>query len=93
MKYFLGIDFGGGSSKATLVDEKGNLVHTANSEYPTTYDENGLATQKPDDWLEAALSNIKAILSQGIDPEQIEAVSFSAATHTAVLLGEKEEVL
>lgn len=93
MKYFLGIDFGGGSSKATLVDEKGNLVHTANSEYPTTYDENGLATQRPDDWLEAALSNIKAILSQGIDPEQIEAVCFSAATHTAVLLGEKEEVL
>ena len=91
--YFLGIDFGGGSSKATLLGENGELVFTANSEYPTTYDESGLATQKPDDWLKAALNNIKSILSRGIDPEEIEAVCFSAATHTAVLLGEGDEVL
>ena len=26
MKYLLGIDFGGGASKATLIDEKGNII-------------------------------------------------------------------
>ncbi len=91
--YYLGIDFGGGSSKATLINEKGEIIATATSEYPTTYKENGLATQKPIDWFNAALANIKSILNTGINPEEIECLSFSAATHTAVLLDDKEEVI
>ena len=91
--YYLGIDFGGGSSKATLINEKGEIIATATSEYPTTYKENGLATQKPIDWFNAALANIKSTLKTGINPEEIECLSFSAATHTAVLLNEKEEVV
>ena len=91
--YYLGIDFGGGSSKATLVNEKGNVLFTASSEYPTIYKENGLATQKPIDWFNAALINIKAILNKGINPKEIECLCFSAATHTAVLLDEKENVV
>ena len=94
MKYYLGIDFGGGSSKATLIDELGKVVATASSEYPTTYAENGLATQKPIDWFNAALSNIKSILSTTkINPKDIECICFDAATHTAVLLDENEEVI
>lgn len=84
--YYLGIDFGGGSSKATLIDQLGNVVATAASEYETMYSENGGATQKPHDWFLSALANIKSILSTGIDPNQIETICFSAATHTAVLL-------
>ena len=91
--YYLGIDFGGGSSKATLIDELGNVIATASSEYPTTYAEDGLATQKPIDWFDAALKNIKSILTTGIDPEQIECICFDAATHTAVLLDENEQVV
>ena len=91
--YYLGIDFGGGSSKATLINEKGEVIATSSSEYPTTYKENGLATQKPIDWFNAAITNIKSILKTGINPEEIECLSFSAATHTAVLLDENEEVL
>lgn len=91
--YYLGIDFGGGSSKATLIDSYGKVVATASSEYPTTYAENGLATQKPIDWFNAAITNIKSILVRGINPNEIECVCFSAATHTAVLLDEKENVI
>ena len=91
--YYLGIDFGGGSSKATLIDSYGKVVATASSEYPTTYSENGLATQRPIDWFNAAITNIKSILAEGINPNEIECVCFSAATHTAVLLDEKENVI
>ena len=91
--YYLGIDFGGGSSKATLVNEKGEVIATSTSEYPTTYKEDGLATQKPIDWFNAALINIKSILNKGINPEEIECLSFSAATHTAVLLDENNNVI
>ena len=35
MKYLLGIDFGGGASKATLIDTNGNIVAESTAEYPT----------------------------------------------------------
>ena len=37
MNYVLGIDFGGGASKATLLSEKGEIVATNTVEYPTLY--------------------------------------------------------
>ena len=40
--YVLGVDFGGGASKATLLNEKGEVVATAVSEYPTYYGAGGL---------------------------------------------------
>ena len=89
--YYLGIDFGGGSSKATLIDEKGNVVATSTTEYETKYYENGGATQKPYDWFLTAVMNIKNILAEGFKAEDIETVCFSAATHTAVLLGKDNE--
>ena len=91
--YYLGIDFGGGASKATLIDENGKVISTASSEYPTRYLENGSATQKPLDWFNSAIENIKTILNTGINPEDIECVCFDAATHTAVLLDENENVI
>lgn len=84
-KYALGIDFGGGSSKATLIDREGRVVRTASSEYPTHYYEGGGAEQTPHDWYLAAVKNIKAVI-EGIDPSLIGCVSFDAATHTAVLM-------
>ena len=91
--YYLGVDFGGGSSKATLINEKGEVIATSTSEYETNYSSSGAATQKPYDWFLAAVKNIKNILLEGIDPEEIETICFDAATHTAVLLDENENVL
>ena len=45
MKYLLGVDFGGSSSKATLLREDGVVAATASREYPTYYPENGWAEQ------------------------------------------------
>ena len=85
--YALGVDFGGGASKATLIDEQGKVVATATAEYPTFYGENGKAEQNPQDWYGAACQNIRVVL-RGINVEQVKCLCFDAATHTAVLMDE-----
>ena len=86
--YLLGVDFGGGASKATLMDKSGNVVATATAEYPTYYGDGGKAEQAPLDWYSAAVKNIRSVL-EGRDSSLVECVCFDAATHTAVLLDDK----
>ncbi len=86
--YFLGVDFGGGASKATLIDEKGKVISTATAEYPTFYGEDGKAEQNPLDWYNAACTNIKKVI-KNVDAQEIACLCFDAATHTAVLMDEK----
>ena len=85
--YVLGVDFGGGASKATLLNEKGKVVATATAEYPTFYGENGKAEQNPSDWYEAACKNVRSVL-QEVKAEEVKCLCFDAATHTAVLMDE-----
>ncbi len=94
MKYVLGIDFGGGASKVTLLDETGVIVATSTAEYPTYYPKVGFVEQKAEDWYVAAKENINEILKiSGINAADIAAISFDAATHTAVLMDEDFNVL
>ncbi len=90
--YVLGVDFGGGASKATLLSEDGKVVATATAEYPTAYGEDGKAEQSPYHWYEAACRNVKSVL-EGIDPKEVSCVCFDAATHTAVVMDERGEVV
>ena len=86
MLYTLGIDFGGGASKATLLSADGVISATHTVEYPTSYPCPGYAEQNPEDWYRATRSGIAAILKKtGVDPSDIVAVALDAATHTAVL--------
>ena len=85
--YVLGVDFGGGASKATLLDENGKVVATATAEYPTYYGEGGKAEQTPMDWYRAACQNIRSVLTN-INAEDVKCLCFDAATHTAVLMDE-----
>lgn len=86
--YVLGVDFGGGASKATLLNEKGEVAATAVSEYPTYYGAGGKAEQNPEDWYNAACENIRKVL-KGVDAKQVKCLCFDAATHTAVLMDER----
>ncbi len=94
MRYVLGIDFGGGASKATLLSETGEIVGTNTVEYPTLYPQHGWTEQDPMDWYDATKRNIRAVLAEGaVRPEEIVAISLDAATHTAVLMDEDFNVL
>ena len=86
MRYLLGIDFGGGASKATLISEKGEIVCENTVEYPTLYDEFGASEQSPDDWIYALCENSRALLEgSGIDSGRIAAVAIDSATHTSLV--------
>lgn len=85
--YVLGVDFGGGSSKATLIDEQGKVIATASSEYPTFYGDDGKAEQNPLDWYNSAVKNIRKVL-ENVNSNDVKCLCFDAATHTAVLMDE-----
>lgn len=94
MKYVLGIDFGGGASKATLLASDGHIVATNTVEYPTFYPKPGFAEQDPWDWYSATCRTIGEILAKsGVAPQDVAALSLDAATHTAVLMDENFQVL
>ena len=92
MKYIIGADFGGSSSKATLLCEDGRVIATASCEYPTYYPHNGWAEQDPEDSWIAFVKNVRSLLAEsGVKAEDIVAISLDAATHTAVLLDENDK--
>lgn len=91
MKYLLGVDFGGSSSKATLLGEDGRVYAAASKEYPTYYPQSGWAEQDAEDSYQAMVDNVREILhTSGVNPADIAAMALDAATHTAVLLGEDD---
>ncbi|MHC1758982.1 MAG: xylulokinase [Negativicutes bacterium] len=94
MKYLLGVDFGGGSSKATLLAENGEIAATAAKEYSTNYPRAGWAEQDPDDSFDAMIQNTRAVIEKsGVAPGDIEALCLDGATHTSVLLDKNDNVI
>lgn len=86
MKYLLGIDFGGGASKATLIDVNGNIICENTVEYDTLHPENGACEQRPEDWINALIENSNAIIkNSGINPANILGMAVDSATHTFVM--------
>lgn len=86
MKYLLGIDFGGGASKATLLGDDGGIVAENTVEYPTLYPEVGACEQDPADWIGALCENTAALLAKsGIDPRDIAAIAIDSATHSSLV--------
>ncbi len=86
MKYLLGIDFGGGASKATLIDTNGNIIAENTVEYPTLHPVMGACEQDPADWINALIENCKALQEKsGIDMKNIECVAIDSATHSSLV--------
>ncbi|MBQ2734653.1 MAG: xylulokinase [Clostridia bacterium] len=86
MKYLLGIDFGGGALKATLLAETGEIVSECTVEYPTLYPEAHACEQSPQHWIDALCQGTRSILCQsGVSSKDIEAVAVDSATHTSIV--------
>lgn len=87
----IGIDFGGSSSKATLLDENGTILATSTKEYPSYYPHPGWLEQDPQDFYDSFVYNVKTVLQKaGIDGRQITAIALDAATHMAVFADEND---
>ncbi len=86
-RLLLGIDYGTGGCKVTVLDETGAFVGEASVEYKTYHDHPGWSEQEPADWWTSLCEALKKLSSKGVDLSQVAACSLDGSTHNAVLLG------
>ncbi len=94
MAYFLGIDTSTTSSKALLIDERGEVIAVASSPHTLQTPRPLWSEQDPRDWWEAVSTSIRSVLEKaGIRGEDIAAVGLTGQMHGLVLLDESGNVL
>ena len=86
MKLLLGIDYGTGGCKVTVIDETGSFVGEASTEFATYHDHPGWSEQEPSDWWNALAESLKKLAAKGVDLKSIAACALDGSTHNAVLL-------
>lgn len=86
MKYLLGIDFGGGSMKATLINSLGNIIAEHTEEYETLHPTAEACEQRVEDWISALCEGIQSLLEKSkVEPMDILSVAIDSATHTNII--------
>lgn len=92
--YFLGIDTSTTSSKALLIDERGDVIAVASSSHTLQTPRPLWSEQNPHEWWTAVSASIKSVLEKaGIGGERIAAVGLTGQMHGLVLLDEAGNVL
>ena len=92
--YFLGIDTSTTSSKALLIDEKGEVIAVASSPHTLQTPKPLWSEQDPREWWEAASASIKSVFEKaGVGGEGVGAVGLTGQMHGLVLLDEAGNVL
>ena len=86
MKHLLGIDYGTGGCKVTVLGEDGSFAGEASVEYPTYHDHPGWSEQEPQDWWTSLRDALKKLAAKGVDLKSIAACALDGSTHNAVLL-------
>ena len=93
-QYFLGIDTSTTSSKALLIDERGDVIAVAASPHTLQTPRPLWSEQNPSEWWRAVSASIKSVLGKaGISGESVGAVGLTGQMHGLVLLDEAGNVL
>lgn len=92
MKLYLGVDLGTSSMKILLVNKKGEVIKKVQEYYEVHNFNEVFNEQNPLDWWNSFLIAFKKI-SEEIDVNQIEAISFSGQMHGLVILEENDSVI
>ncbi|MBE0669074.1 MAG: xylulokinase [Anaerolineales bacterium] len=94
MDYFLGIDTSTTSSKALLIDSKGEVVAVASSPHTLQTPKPLWSEQNPLEWWDAVAGSIKSVLEKaGVSGERVAAVGLTGQMHGLILLDESGNVL
>ena len=93
-KYLLGIDIGTSACKIAIFNREGQVLSTANGDYPVYYPQPGWAEQNPEEWWSAVCGAIKEALNKGnIDPKQIAGVGIDGQSWSAIAVDKEGKVL
>jgi xylulokinase len=90
----LGIDFGTGGCKISIINQKGKIIAEASKEYITYHPKTSYSEQNPADWYEALIWCINEVKNSfSIDFDQVKAIAIDGSTHNAVLLDKNSCVI
>lgn len=94
MAYFIGIDSSTTATKAILINEAGDVLGVASSEYSYETPHPLWSEQSPSLWWDGTVESIRAVLANtGVDPMQVGGVGLTGQMHGLVLLDEQGNVL
>jgi len=92
--YFLGIDTSTTSSKALLIDEKGEVIAVASNPHTLQTPKPLWSEQDPREWWESTSASIKSVLDKAnVSGEEVGAVGLTGQMHGLVLLDDDGNVL
>jgi xylulokinase len=87
----LGLDVGTGGARAVAVDESGNVVAEASSEYPLHSPRPGWTEQDPEDWWQGAKEALGKVAAEVED--EIVGLGLTGQMHGSVFLDASGEVI
>ncbi len=90
--YYIGIDIGTTSVKILAIDEKGSIVKAAVKDYPIFFPKPLWSEQNPEDWVTQTINGLAELL-EGMDKEEVKAISFSGQMHGLVILDALDRVI
>ncbi len=91
MSVLLGLDVGTGGARAVAVDESGNVVAEASSEYPLMSPRPGWTEQDPGDWWKGAKEALGKVAA-GVE-EEVAGLGLTGQMHGSVFLDASGEVI
>lgn len=90
MQYRLTYDFGSGSVKAALADERFQLIGIQNEPYPTYFPRLGWAVQKPEELWQAMCRATRRLMAEtGADPAQIAGMAMAQTATTIIFVDDR----
>lgn len=89
---YIGIDLGTSAVKLLLMDEAGEILNIVSREYPLEFPHPGWSQQRPEDWLDAVMDGIPALL-EGFDRSQVAGIGAGGQMHGLVVLDEEDNVI
>ena len=93
-KYLLGIDIGTSACKIAIFNREGQVIATANGDYPVYYPKQGWAEQNPEEWWSAVCGAIKEALQKGsVDASDIAGVGIDGQSWSAIAVDKAGNVL
>ena len=94
MGYLLGIDIGTSGTKTLLVDTKGRIAASVTVEYPAYAPKPAWSEQVPEDWWQAAIASIRAVLKKAkVKGANVTGLGLSGQMHGSVFLDKAGKVL
>ena len=91
MSVLIGLDVGTGGARAVAVDESGEIVAEASSEYPLHSPHPGWTEQDPADWWEGTKEVLMKVATE--TGEQIAGIGLTGQMHGSVFLDSSDEVI